>query len=92
VGFPLLGGVAVRPAAGVLILHAGNCVLALMQVVLTRLPFVSYHYQVRHSALSIGCFAVDTGCPTMYLETACGLNSIKTVLHHVLCPVLSATH
>jgi hypothetical protein len=27
--------------------HAGNVVVALLQIVLTRLPIVSYHFQVR---------------------------------------------
>jgi hypothetical protein len=31
---------------GTLMAHAGNVVVALLQVVLTRLPIVSYHFQV----------------------------------------------
>ena len=33
--------------------HGANCLLALLEVVLTRIPFVSYHFLVRSQHLSV---------------------------------------
>lgn len=33
-------------SGGTIMAHAGNVLVAFLQVVLTRLPIVSYHYQV----------------------------------------------
>jgi hypothetical protein len=46
VGLVGIAGQAFRANGGTLMAHAGNFVLALAQLLLTRLPMVSTHFQV----------------------------------------------
>jgi hypothetical protein len=47
VGIVSIANSAFSINGGTFMAHAGNVVVALLQIVLTRLPMVSYHYQVR---------------------------------------------
>jgi hypothetical protein len=47
VGIVSIGNSAFSVNGGTFMAHAGNVVVALLQIVLTRLPIVSYHFQVR---------------------------------------------
>eukprot|EP00775_Hariotina_reticulata_P006066 gene6066-6304_t len=46
VGVVAIAGRGFSPTGGTLMAHAGNAFIALLEVVLTRLPMVSYHFQV----------------------------------------------
>ncbi|KAF6262251.1 hypothetical protein COO60DRAFT_1497111 [Scenedesmus sp. NREL 46B-D3] len=45
VGVVVIGGSSFTVNGGTMMAHAGNVVVALLQVLLTRLPIVSYHFQ-----------------------------------------------
>lgn len=56
VGLVAIAGEFVRANGGTLMAHAGNLVLALCVVLLTRLPLVSTHFQVCVSVVGqVGC-------------------------------------